>query len=670
MDLTPADITAGTPSDTSVVHASQDAQSDNSKSHNERDISRLQPGIHVFTNLKSYKEDDLVWRLKNTFRVQYRANQTVNTGVIATLSTPFTGTITGYVNDEVIDLIGQTSMALDAQGIAVVDTGNLVDVIITSGGSGYILGESLLIVGTESTAFTTALTLADFVNSQWDISDGVGARNVVNVFEEADFGTAVSGQINLENNTEFIVCAPVTISNTLFIDVGFEIMIRSFADEANSLTFLGSDTTDIFATLQTNGLIIGAAVEGGGTRFETNVAHGLIATDFVNVGGVDFDYRIIRGEITNVSDTTHFDITTPFLGDETDGRWNQGAEALEIEEIKIKGDPTPANQNQTLFNVKFAPVDDSELFIFHLVAEDFLVLGTIDCPGRLDMNACSYFNYGLGFNLINCVTLFMESSFFDQPITGNDSDILTVEGGLTLFQNYGSCFFDSPTAGHAFFIPQTTSSDPVLSGVADIHIHNCKDLTVNPSDPTLFDKGPTPFDAWDETVPEMFVVSNGAQKDSMTVGQGFTNGFLVVPDVGAESPVRRQTAVMDDWQGDPLNERFFVDNTTTTSTSGHFDYLGVEEIIVEITYSVNAKQNTGVDQTLIFHLELNADMNILPRSTLTFVTDDTLTQDPKTLAQPIFLTLMPGAFVSLFVNNTTNSSSMDIEAVLTVKKAG
>ena len=59
-DKTPAEITSGNPSDTSLIHASQDGVSNDSRSHNERDISRLQSSIQEFVDTKAYEIGDLV----------------------------------------------------------------------------------------------------------------------------------------------------------------------------------------------------------------------------------------------------------------------------------------------------------------------------------------------------------------------------------------------------------------------------------------------------------------------------------------------------------------------------------------------------------------------------------------------------------------------------------
>jgi len=67
--VVPANITGGTPSDTSVVHASQDGSPTNSRSHDERGISRLQSAANVYSASKtSYDVGDLVIESNTLFR--------------------------------------------------------------------------------------------------------------------------------------------------------------------------------------------------------------------------------------------------------------------------------------------------------------------------------------------------------------------------------------------------------------------------------------------------------------------------------------------------------------------------------------------------------------------------------------------------------------------------
>lgn len=72
-DKTPADLISGNASDTSVIHASQNDDSNNSKKHNERDISRLQSASKSYSDTQTYKIGDIV-----TFEnVIYRCIQAV-----------------------------------------------------------------------------------------------------------------------------------------------------------------------------------------------------------------------------------------------------------------------------------------------------------------------------------------------------------------------------------------------------------------------------------------------------------------------------------------------------------------------------------------------------------------------------------------------------------------
>lgn len=65
---TPAELEAGNATDTSVVHASQNDDTNFSRKHNERDISRLQSAIFDYVeSSKSYDVGDLVIFEDNTY---------------------------------------------------------------------------------------------------------------------------------------------------------------------------------------------------------------------------------------------------------------------------------------------------------------------------------------------------------------------------------------------------------------------------------------------------------------------------------------------------------------------------------------------------------------------------------------------------------------------------
>lgn len=68
VDKTPAELDPGTASDTSVVHASENDVSTNSRKHNERDISRLQGTAPLYSSSKTYNVNDLVTESGLLFR--------------------------------------------------------------------------------------------------------------------------------------------------------------------------------------------------------------------------------------------------------------------------------------------------------------------------------------------------------------------------------------------------------------------------------------------------------------------------------------------------------------------------------------------------------------------------------------------------------------------------
>jgi len=68
VDKTPAELDPGTPSDTSIVHASENGVSTNSKGHDERNISRLQGTAPLYSSAKTYNVNDLVTESGTVFR--------------------------------------------------------------------------------------------------------------------------------------------------------------------------------------------------------------------------------------------------------------------------------------------------------------------------------------------------------------------------------------------------------------------------------------------------------------------------------------------------------------------------------------------------------------------------------------------------------------------------
>lgn len=104
VNKTPAELEAGNATDTSVVHASQDDESDESKKHNERDISRLQSAIFDYVSSKTYDVGDLVIFEDNTFLCITPTVGTFNPVDWQNQSTEMIGVFTMSYNTDVVSL--------------------------------------------------------------------------------------------------------------------------------------------------------------------------------------------------------------------------------------------------------------------------------------------------------------------------------------------------------------------------------------------------------------------------------------------------------------------------------------------------------------------------------------------------------------------------------------
>ena len=168
VDKTPAELDPGTPSDTSIVHASENGVSTNSKGHGERDISRLQGTAPLYSSSKTYNLNDLVTESGTVFR-----NITAIT-IPETFNPSKWASVGG--GDTVTDLI---------------EVRNTTGSLIPKGSTVYISGSSgnkTLITPARSDAISTmpsiGLVLADISNN----SDGfVVVQGVITGLDTSSF---------------------------------------------------------------------------------------------------------------------------------------------------------------------------------------------------------------------------------------------------------------------------------------------------------------------------------------------------------------------------------------------------------------------------------------------------------------------------------------------------
>lgn len=167
VDKTPAELDPGTPSDTSIVHASENGVSTNSKGHDERDISRLQGTAPDYSASKTYNLNDLVTESGTVFR-----NTTAIT-VPETFTPSKWVSVGGGLTQDLIE-VRNTTGSLISKGSAV----------YVSGSS----GNKTLITAAEADAISTmpsiGLVLADISNN----SDGfVVVQGIITGLDTSSF---------------------------------------------------------------------------------------------------------------------------------------------------------------------------------------------------------------------------------------------------------------------------------------------------------------------------------------------------------------------------------------------------------------------------------------------------------------------------------------------------
>lgn len=632
-DLTPGEIQDGAASDGSFVHATQ-ASDGLSHRHNETNISRLRSAINNFDSGKMYQIGDIVkhfnihWRaitnnisgafnisewetigpvledydatrdypeghliLGNASKggadgVQLRANMSITGGVIATLTSP-TGNVTLYQNDEAVTLDGTTGTG--ATGTAVVSGGNLISVTLTNGGSEYQVSEAILVIGTISganTASVTPATLVGFLNTDWDIADGVGVRDVKQIFSEDDFPPQQTIKIGASNQTvhiledgkSYLISDDITLVHALFIETNTNAIIFEIGSPHKKITADDFGSPFVIRTRPEFGPV-SITDSSGVALFDTSPnAHDLVGgvSELVNVSAPF--YNLVGETVDTVPSSTTFTLTGILYSADSVGDWDRGA------------------SNVTLENLNLVKTGSGSVAGFDLVlrksgeqTKSFIIKNLM----------IKEFNAGIG-NLVNGTDVLLETLMLESnvgPITINNPLVLQLHdvfgatnasnafefrGDDIQFINIENIPMDIHSLFHMFNFP-TTGTDPVDSDV-EVHVHDCKDLnTVN--DGLLFQTGANNLD---QTSTNFFVHDNGKQPDSLYYANGFISGNVNL--VVGMSPL---PPTGDLFTGNIDSERFTID------TNGIVTYTGTEDVKVLAQYNVTLT-SLEVSDTVIF----------------------------------------------------------------------
>lgn len=559
-DLTPAEITAGTPSDGSLIHASEDGDSDNSRAHNETDISRLRSAIKNFDSNKTYQPGDLVRHFNSLWRA-----------IDSDITVSFDPNQWEVVSPNLKQYSENREYGVGAL------------IIGTTGETPGLNGVQL--------RSATLQTAGAFNRADWVIADGVGVKNVKHVFSEADFPPVTQVSINgataidvheLEDGVSYLISDTFTINAPLFIGINIKTELFEIGQGLNVLAIPDGG-------IITQPLTSGCEVDndGAGTlTVTTDVAHNLVNTDTVNVradltaGGA---YNLEGVSITNLTTFT-FDITgQPGGPSNVIGRWDRGALEFQLANITLRPiAPTGAAAIDIVMSQ--AGFTRSELVFENVRFQSFNQPNKITNGDNVFLMRINILNFA-PFTISSVRNLIIED------VTGvNDValDLFEITGNATNFVNVTDVIVDIPsTSQHMFAIPQSGVSlpDSVVDPELEFHIHDSKDLNVLKS--TLFspDNG-----GLNQSDVNFFVHDNGNQRDSLTFAD--VRMDTSVPD-GAFSP--------DPMLGDPVNidddvngqklwsfaseQRFSMLETS----SGEIEYIGIKDIELLINYSVSIR---------------------------------------------------------------------------------
>lgn len=149
-------------------------------------------------------------------------------------------------------------------------------------------GDAVLIIDSEDATPSTKDKRVLFST----LADGVRAENVKYVFSAADFPAAidVDGTVDmhpLDTGIQYIMAAPVTIDDPLFLEAGFKSSLFAFSKESNTLTYTGTGPMlrgRTFATLFTfTAVTVGNA---GEIRIATTDTSEIVIGETVNIASI------------------------------------------------------------------------------------------------------------------------------------------------------------------------------------------------------------------------------------------------------------------------------------------------------------------------------------------------------------------------------------------------
>ena len=417
-------------------------------------------------------------------------------------------------------------------------------------------------------------TTDPFDETDWVISDGMGIKNIKHIFSEDDFPATISttsgGTLHpLEDGVEYIISAPVDLTNGLFVDAGFDIRMRSFSDHTNRL-FTDQGIFMVFARDEIVDYTGVTNPGGGAIRFLTGDTSELTVGTHVNIlttGGTSDSYTQTAAEVTNIESNIAFTIASSVTFDTTNstGTYDTGAKSFELENVVFQN---PAG-NAQLFSMGFTLASASEFYARHCQIRGFLGIGTLDHARSAIFNENEFEEVKSKIDFEDCIYALISSNVWTDTID-NSQPLLEIVGDDTQTYIVTNNQFISQASEFAMKISGFGSE----IGVGRVIVEANVDLKSGST--SLFDPA-----GIDETDPAMIVKNNPNQKDSKIFADlnlpGDPNNTFDFPVGVAEDIVYYTTS--SGWSA-AVSQRLSVKD----SDVGQVQYDGLEDTFLKIDY--------------------------------------------------------------------------------------
>jgi hypothetical protein len=417
---------------------------------------------------------------------------------------------------------------------------------------------------------------------KWIPVGGVGSKNVKHLFSASDFPDTINvggtQMYPLESGVEYIVAKPITLSNPIVLDGGFDVELTSFAPFTNILTYSGSDA---FFRIRTGSNTYSSVASGGVglITFSTGTTAALTNGRTVNINSDSGEYTQTQATIISQVPATSFTIAGTFGSDDT-GSWELLPRSLELHHIHVAGNSLAQTFDldfTTSTTISLCTIDNCVLSGFE---KDGEIREALDF--RLENN--EFIDKQGELILDNCETMRVINNVWKNVVTGDDNTHIDITGTILHGVVRDNSFETPDTDDNALeIVTLSTDSRILIEGNVD----------KNDSKTSLF---LTTGSGLDETDPKLIVKNNVRQKNSSAFG--FTklpsapdNTF---PFTVSASDTPTDYATSGGWEFEHSERMEMQDDDI-----GQVKYIGEEDGIMKIDYGASFKSTTSAQELFI-----------------------------------------------------------------------